>query len=68
MKIIDEVVAEPEGGAHLDPLAVARSLGGALARSLDQVAVLPVAMMLEQRYQKYRVMGQFFAAAPAASS
>jgi acetyl-CoA carboxylase carboxyl transferase subunit alpha len=68
MKIIDEVVPEPEGGAHLDPAAAARSLGLALARSLDQVAAIPVSAMLDQRYQKYRVMGQFFAAAASASS
>jgi len=68
LRIIDEVVAEPEGGAHLDPAAVARTLGEALAHSLDQVGELSVGEMLEQRYQKYRVMGQFFAAAAAASS
>jgi acetyl-CoA carboxylase carboxyl transferase subunit alpha len=67
LEIIDEVVPEPEGGAHLNPQEAARSLESALARSLDEVAALPVATMLEQRYRKYRVMGQFFAAAAAAS-
>jgi acetyl-CoA carboxylase carboxyl transferase subunit alpha len=67
MKIIDEVVPEPEGGAHLNPLETARSLEIVLGRSLGEVAALPVATMLEQRYRKYRVMGQFFAVAAAAS-
>jgi acetyl-CoA carboxylase carboxyl transferase subunit alpha len=67
MKIIDEVVPEPEGGAHLNPLETARSLEIVLGRSLEEVAALPVATMLEQRYRKYRVMGQFFAVAAAAS-
>jgi acetyl-CoA carboxylase carboxyl transferase subunit alpha len=67
MKIIDEVIPEPEGGAHLNPQVAARSLDAVLACSLDGVAALPVATMLDQRYHKYRVMGQFFAAAAAAS-
>jgi acetyl-CoA carboxylase carboxyl transferase subunit alpha len=67
MKIIDEVVPEPEGGAHLNPLETARSLEIVLGRSLGEVAALPVATMLEQRYRKYRIMGQFFAVAAAAS-
>lgn len=60
--MIDEVVPEPEGGAHLDHEAAAGLLGPALQRALDELCAVPVERLLQSRYEKFRKMGQFFAA------
>jgi acetyl-CoA carboxylase carboxyl transferase subunit alpha len=61
MKLVDEIVPEPEGGAHLDPETTARTLDSVLRASLRNLANLPAADLLAQRYEKFRRMGQFFA-------
>jgi len=61
--IIDEIVPEPEGGAHLDHEASAALLGGVLADSLRELARLTIPELLDRRYEKFRRMGQFFEAA-----
>ena len=61
LKLVDEIVPEPEGGAHLDHIAAARMLEPVLARCLDEVSRLSPQELLDQRYQKFRRMGAFFA-------
>jgi acetyl-CoA carboxylase carboxyl transferase subunit alpha len=58
--IVDKIILEPEGGAHHDPPAIAQSVGDAIEHVLDELQPLPVADLLERRYQKFRRMGQFF--------
>jgi acetyl-CoA carboxylase carboxyl transferase subunit alpha len=60
LKLIDEIVPEPEGGAHADHAATARLLDPVLSRSLDELLALSPQQILDQRYQKFRRMGQFF--------
>lgn len=60
--MIDEIVPEPEGGAHLDHEAAAGLLDRVLDRSLREVSRIAPAQLLEQRYEKFRRMGQFFEA------
>ena len=60
MKLIDEIVPEPEGGAHFDHDASARLLEPYLERSLRELMPLAPERLVEQRYQKFRHMGQFF--------
>jgi len=60
LKLIDEIVPEPEGGAHTDHAAAARMLTPVLSRSLDELSALSPESLLEQRYHKFRHMGQFF--------
>ena len=62
LDLIDEIVPEPEGGAHLDHEAVARLLYPVLVRSLEELVRLPAPELLERRYLKFRRMGQFFRA------
>jgi acetyl-CoA carboxylase carboxyl transferase subunit alpha len=59
LEVVDEIVAEPEGGAHRDYDSVAANLGKALRRALQQIPQLPVAELLEKRYQKFRRLGVF---------
>jgi acetyl-CoA carboxylase carboxyl transferase subunit alpha len=61
MKLIDEIVPEPEGGAHYDPAAAAKMLDPFLARALDELSRLSPRQIVDQRYEKFRRMGQFFA-------
>jgi acetyl-CoA carboxylase carboxyl transferase subunit alpha len=57
--IIDEIIPEPEGGAHSDPQAAADLLGPALERALKEVQKLKGAALMEERYKKFRKMGVF---------
>jgi len=59
LKLVDEVVKEPLGGAHNDHDAAAASLKEALLRNLDEVRSLPVAGRLKARYAKFRAFGRF---------
>jgi len=56
--IIDEIVPEPIGGAHTDPVAAAASVERALSRSLADVTAMPSDARLEARYTKFRNMGR----------
>ena len=58
--LIDEIVPEPEGGAHNDADAAAELLDPVLGRSLSELRRLPVSDLLDRRYEKFRRMGQFF--------
>jgi acetyl-CoA carboxylase carboxyl transferase subunit alpha len=58
--IIDDIVPEPEGGAHVDHEASAALLGTALDASLKELSRLAIPELLERRYAKFRQMGQFF--------
>src|SRR5579863_1539294 len=58
--IVDEIVCEPEGGAHVDPEAAAQLLGEVLERQLVALAQQSTRELLEARYEKFRKMGQFF--------
>jgi len=60
LKLVDEIIPEPEGGAHLDHEKAAKLLDGVLARCLEEVSRLSPDELLEKRYEKFRRMGQFF--------
>jgi acetyl-CoA carboxylase carboxyl transferase subunit alpha len=60
-KIIDEIVPEPEGGAHTNPEATAKFLDPILTSALAELSRLTPKQIVDQRYEKFRNMGQFFA-------
>ncbi|WP_026369185.1 acetyl-CoA carboxylase carboxyltransferase subunit alpha [Kallotenue papyrolyticum] len=55
--IVDEIVPEPEGGAHLDTLATIEGVRAALTRHLEAILALPTEELLARRYAKYRSIG-----------
>jgi acetyl-CoA carboxylase carboxyl transferase subunit alpha len=57
LRVIDEVVTEPEGGAHGDWDHAAQVLKDALLRNLAALKQQPVEALLQNRYEKYRKMG-----------
>lgn len=56
--VIDEIVAEPRGGAHRDAQAAITAVGIAIAQHLQAVSGLSVEELMEQRYAKFRRMGE----------
>jgi acetyl-CoA carboxylase carboxyl transferase subunit alpha len=57
--VIDEIVPEPEGGAHRDHDMAAANLGHALRRNLKQALEKPIEKLLQERYAKFRKLGNF---------
>lgn len=57
--VVDEIVPEPEGGAHRDHEKSAEILGRALQRNLQRLIATPLATLLEARYAKFRGLGNF---------
>lgn len=56
---IDDIVPEPEGGAHRDHEAAAALLDAALVKHLAEIRKLPPAELVASRYNKFRHMAQF---------
>ena len=56
--IIDEIVKEPVGGAHLDYEQASSLVDEALSRHLADVRAQPAADRLTARYEKFREMGR----------
>jgi acetyl-CoA carboxylase carboxyl transferase subunit alpha len=57
--IADEVIAEPQGGAHRDAAAAATTVAEALKRHLKDLQQLDTDALLDSRYAKYRAIGEF---------
>ncbi len=56
--VIDEIVAEPLGGAHRHPTQAINTLKSALARHLDELAGEEAAVLKLQRQEKFLAMGR----------
>jgi acetyl-CoA carboxylase carboxyl transferase subunit alpha len=59
MRVIDEIVPEPEGGAHANHEAAARSLAEVLNTNLEELRKLRPERLVRRRRQKYLRMGQW---------
>ena len=55
--VIDGIIPEPEGGAHLAPAAHMRQVDRALSRCLAELSKESGAALAAGRYQKFRRMG-----------
>jgi acetyl-CoA carboxylase carboxyl transferase subunit alpha len=60
LKLIDEIVPEPDGGAHTDYAGAAGLLEPYLTKSLDELSRYSPQELIDQRYEKFRRMGLFF--------
>ncbi|HEX4999037.1 MAG TPA: acetyl-CoA carboxylase carboxyltransferase subunit alpha [Terriglobia bacterium] len=58
-QMIDEIVPEPEGGAHTSHTAMAKSLARTLERQLAELSTMKTEELLSGRYTKFRAMGVF---------
>jgi acetyl-CoA carboxylase carboxyl transferase subunit alpha len=57
--VVDEIVPEPEGGAHRDHDLAAANLGTALRQNLERISAVPIEELLQNRYDKFRKLGKF---------
>ncbi len=57
--ILDQILPEPVGGAHSDPLAAASILKNALLENLETLTQMSTVQRRELRYQKFRRIGVF---------
>jgi len=57
--IMDEVIPEPLGGAHRNPAAMGEILKKKIIEYIDELSVISIPKLLDQRYKKYRKIGQF---------
>jgi acetyl-CoA carboxylase carboxyl transferase subunit alpha len=61
LEVIDGIVPEPDAGAHTDPTRAAELLKEHLLKALDELASLSPTQLIDDRYNKFRRMGNFFA-------
>ena len=59
LKLIDEVVTEPVGGAHVDPDVTGEALRGALIRHVTELRKIRPEKLVKRRAEKYAAMGVF---------
>ncbi|MGO8789228.1 MAG: acetyl-CoA carboxylase carboxyltransferase subunit alpha [Terriglobia bacterium] len=63
MKIVDQIVPEPKGGAHMNHAEAAELLRPVLRSCLDRLSKLPVADLIKRRQEKLRRLATFVAEA-----
>ncbi|HEY5908316.1 MAG TPA: acetyl-CoA carboxylase carboxyltransferase subunit alpha [Vicinamibacteria bacterium] len=56
--VVDEIIPEPPGGAHVAPEPLYRSLDAVLLRQLRELEALASPALVDARYQKFRQMGR----------
>ena len=59
LKLVDEIIPEPLGGAHTDADKTAETLKEHLVKHLDELINMSVEERLKGRYEKFRAFGHF---------
>jgi acetyl-CoA carboxylase carboxyl transferase subunit alpha len=59
LKIADEVISEPLGGAHQNPEITAESMGDEFEKHLKELDAMTIEERLQDRYEKFRKIGVF---------
>lgn len=59
LKVVDEVIPEPIGGAHCDPEQTALNVKVALEKHILRLCAKSPEQLLKDRFNKYRVMGEY---------
>ena len=60
LEIIDEIIKEPEGGAQNNPKEVYKNLEKNILKNLKELLKKDKNKLIEERYDKFRTMGQKF--------
>jgi acetyl-CoA carboxylase carboxyl transferase subunit alpha len=68
LDVVDEIVPEPEGGAHRDYDSAVENLGRALRQNLQDISKIPIDELLKKRYEKFRRIGIFTESKTTAAS
>ncbi len=64
LKLVDEIIPEPLGGAHTNPAVTALTLKATLIEHLNELTALTPAERLKKRYEKFRAHGHFLERSP----
>ncbi len=59
LKLADEIISEPKGGAHTDHEAAAANVKAAILKNMDELSAMSAEEILQDRYGKFRAMGEF---------
>ena len=59
LKLVDKMVREPTGGAHRNPVQMAKRLKAVLLNELDALEDVPVDALLQRRYERLRSYGAY---------
>jgi len=59
LKLIDEVIPEPLGGAHRDPQTTATMIKTELIKQLDRLQAFPIGELLDRRYEYWMAKGKY---------
>ena len=59
LSLIDEILPEPLGGAHRNPVEMATTLKEALVRNLALLNHVPSPQLQNERYSRLRAMGKY---------
>jgi acetyl-CoA carboxylase carboxyl transferase subunit alpha len=59
LEVIDEIIPEPLGGAHLDPVLAIKMVGNAIRKALAEVRRFKREELPRRRFAKFRAMGRF---------
>ena len=57
--VVDEVISEPPDGAHTDHEETGRRLKAVLVRELERLEAIPLDVLVDMRYRRYRSLGAF---------
>jgi len=57
LRIVDEVISEPLGGAHVDPETTATRIGDAVEKTLRALEKMSAEARVEARYRRFRSLG-----------
>ena len=57
--IADEIITEPDGGAHRNPDETARVLKESILRNIDELSAIPIDELIRLRIEKYSKMGSW---------
>jgi acetyl-CoA carboxylase carboxyl transferase subunit alpha len=59
LEIVDQVIPEPLGGAHLDPQTIYKNVRTFIKEQIAVLSSQPINLLLEKRYEKFRKMGKY---------
>jgi len=59
LRVVDNIVDEPPGGAHQDPARAAEAVGESLAVALAELGAMSERELVDQRYERFRALGSY---------
>lgn len=64
LEIVDQIIAEPKGGAHRDPQGQAEAIKQAISEHLAELSTLSAEELRADRHRKFARIGQFVESQP----